>query len=83
MPSRMIADAGIPPIALPSNKTLSGEERLEKGRFAGTVGADDGDGFARLEMAIDPEERLEVAVEGREPVCGEKRHGRVYAPMPI
>ena len=40
--------------------------RLQEGRLAGAVGADDGDRLALVEREVDAEQRLEVAVEGGE-----------------
>lgn len=47
-------------------------EGAHEGRFARAVGADHGDGLADLEPGIDPEDGLEVAVEGRKTSCFDK-----------
>ena len=47
---------------------------LQQRRFAGAVGADNGDGLAGLERDVDAVERLEVAVEGGEAGGREQAH---------
>ena len=49
-------------------------ERLQEGRLAGAVRADDRHRLALLDGEIDAEERLEVAVEGREAVGLDEAH---------
>ena len=51
------------------------DHALEKGRLAGAVGPDDGDGLAASDMDVDAEERLKVAVEGGEVLGREHRLG--------
>ena len=65
--------AGRAPIGAPSSRTLSAapcneaRDCLQEGRLACAVGADDGDGLALLQRRVDAVQRLEVAVERREP----------------
>ena len=48
--------------------------RAQKRGLAGAVGADDGDRLALLDGHIDVEQRLEVAVEGRQILRLQQRH---------
>ena len=68
MPRATISGAGSAPIGSPSKTICVGLVRQHAGnrahqrRLAGAIGADDGDGLARLERHLDAEQRLEVAV---------------------
>ena len=53
-------------------------DRFQESRFAGPVGADDGDRLALVESEGDAEQRLEVAVKGGE--FAGLQHGRSRAP---
>ena len=65
-----IRTARAPPIALaveadaPRRARHEPGDGLQEGRFAGAVGADDGDRLAGSTSSVDAEQRLEVAVEG-------------------
>src|ERR1700722_6772298 len=49
-------------------------DSAQKRRLAGAVGADDGDRFAFVDGDVDVEQRLEVAVEGRQILSLQERH---------
>ncbi len=80
MPSRTISCGVLPPIGSPSNNDHPGRgldgarDRAQKRRLAGAVGADDGDRLALLDGDVDLEQRLEVAVEGRQVLGLQQRH---------
>ncbi len=47
---------------------MSAGDGAQQRRLAGAVGADDGERLAGIETDVDAEQRLEVAVEGRQAV---------------
>ena len=81
IPSRTISCAVLSPIGWPSNIApcpgavckCAGDGAQKRG-LAGAIGADDGDCLALLDRDVDVEQRLEVAIEGRQILGLQQRH---------
>src|SRR4029453_6373504 len=74
-------------LAMPDAVGLGGKQaadRAQEGRLAGPIGTDDGDGLAAVDRDIDAEQRLGVAVEGRDPPgLQQGRHHAASSSMPM
>jgi hypothetical protein len=58
---------------LPGRDGQEAADRAEERGFPGAVGPDDGHDLPRRDLEVDAEQRLEVAVERRQPRGGQQR----------